>query len=441
MGTRQITVLADLGFGDSGKGATVDYLCRRDKVHTVVRHNGGPQAGHNVVTPEGIHHEFHQFGAGTFAGAKTFLSRYMLISPLYLIMESQELEAKGVKDPLKLLTLDMDARIVTPYHSAANKLREVLRGAQRHGSCGHGVGETMADDIQCPDGTIRVRDWSMPDRGLSKIQAVRSRKLAEFADHRDLLIDAGCGDLLADLDDEDLPQAIADLYESLWRKVGSIKGGGWEYFPGLVAAGERIVFEPAQGVLLDEWYGFHPHTTWSTTTFDNADMLLSETVATDIERLGLIRAYTTRHGAGPMPTEGALPRHLWSPEDDAHNTHNPWQGNFRVGPLDLVLTNYAIEACGPMDGLVVSCMDKIGMYLHCPSYMGTDRIPAFRGERNLALREYLGQTLAQMTPIVKSSGSAKMHLSTIENHCGLPVTLVGSGLTADHRIEREAALI
>ena len=86
-------LIADLGFGDSGKGTTVDHLARREGASAVVRYNGGAQAAHNVVTEEGLHHTFAQFGSGTFAGAKTHLSRCMMINPLII----PTITARGVR--------------------------------------------------------------------------------------------------------------------------------------------------------------------------------------------------------------------------------------------------------------------------------------------------------------------------------------------------------
>src|SRR5688572_14704788 len=81
-------IVVDLGYGDAGKGTIVDYLTRERGAHTVVRFNGGPQAGHNVVTPDGRHHTFAQFGSGTFVdGVKTLLSRFVLVEPYAMINE------------------------------------------------------------------------------------------------------------------------------------------------------------------------------------------------------------------------------------------------------------------------------------------------------------------------------------------------------------------
>ena len=113
----------------------------------------------------------------------------------------------------------------------------------------------------------------------------------------------------------------------------------------LLAAG-RCVFEGAQGVLLDEWRGWHPYTTWSTTTFDNVAALCPS-----FTRLGVVRTYTTRHGPGPFVT--AAPLDL----PEAHNGVARWQGAFRVGHFDAVAHRYAVEVAGGVDGLAVTHLD------------------------------------------------------------------------------------
>jgi adenylosuccinate synthase len=117
-----------------------------------------------------------------------------------------------------------------------------------------------------------------------------------------------------------------------------------------------LLFEGAQGVLLDEWRGFHPHTTWSTTTPANARALLATIgYVHPVKTLGVMRAYHTRHGAGPFPTEApGLAKYF---RDKNNGTHE-WQGAFRVGHLDMVLTRYALKVSRGIDGLVVTHLDQ-----------------------------------------------------------------------------------
>src|SRR5664279_3027640 len=97
-------IVLDLGFGDCGKGLLTDFLARRTSAGLVVRYNGGAQAGHNVVAPDGRHHTFSQFGSGTFIpGVKTYLSKYVLIHPGALLVEGNILEKLGVRDAFSRL--------------------------------------------------------------------------------------------------------------------------------------------------------------------------------------------------------------------------------------------------------------------------------------------------------------------------------------------------
>src|SRR5688572_10125316 len=134
--TKRATVLADLGFGDAGKGSITDYLVRETGAHTVVRYNGGAQAAHRVVTPDEREHIFAQFGSGTFVpGVKTLLSQYMMIDPVAMLNEEEHLYnlGAGVDDAFDRTFVHENAIIITPYHRIVNQLREEARGVARHG--------------------------------------------------------------------------------------------------------------------------------------------------------------------------------------------------------------------------------------------------------------------------------------------------------------------
>src|SRR3972149_6131222 len=126
--------IVDLGFGDAGKGTTVDYLSCLTPNTLIVRYNGGPQAAHNVVTAKGVHHTFAQFGSGTLVPTvKTYLSKYMWVEPLSMLSENESLKRAGVTDALSRLLIDEDAQVVTPFHRSANRIKE---RKNKHGSCG-----------------------------------------------------------------------------------------------------------------------------------------------------------------------------------------------------------------------------------------------------------------------------------------------------------------
>src|SRR5262245_25683269 len=122
-------ILAGLGFGDEGKGSLTDALARRrGEGACVVRYNGGPQAAHYVVTPEGRSHCFAQLGSGSLTpGARTFLSRFMVVDPLALAREAEALASLGVSGALRRLTLDERCVVVTPFHKLVNRIQELAR--------------------------------------------------------------------------------------------------------------------------------------------------------------------------------------------------------------------------------------------------------------------------------------------------------------------------
>ncbi|SER25264.1 adenylosuccinate synthase [Lentzea xinjiangensis] len=342
-------IVVGLGFGDEGKGAVVDALCADGPVSAVVRFNGGAQAAHNVVAG-GRHHTFSQFGSGTLAGVPTWLSSHVLVEPIALAAESRELEAIGVADPLSLLSVDAGALLTTPFHVAANRARERARGGDRHGSCGKGIGETVWYGLLGERGARRgevVEEQRVlgepgpaPRVGDCRDPRELRRRLDVLARFYEPL--AGDGTSVDEL---------VELYRSFADAVRITTGDE----AGRLAAAGRLVFEGAQGVLLDETHGFHPHTTWSTTTPRNARALLGGRSA---RVLGVTRTYQTRHGAGPLPTEdqGVLERF-----PEAHNGTGEFQGAWRAGHLDADLLRYAVRCCGGIDGLAVTHLDADGL--------------------------------------------------------------------------------
>ncbi|WP_329017318.1 adenylosuccinate synthetase [Micromonospora rifamycinica] len=349
-------IVVDLGYGDAGKGTVVDWLCATRHVHTVVRFNGGAQAAHNVVRPDGRHHTFAQFGAGTFhPGVRTHLARQQVVDPLALAAEADHLASVGVPDALDRLTVDGEALLATPYHRAANRLREIARGAARHGSCGLGVGESVRYGLAHPDEAPRVADCRDPELLRHRLTVLRDR-------------------LTAELGPLDAPP-VADCLPAFTGFADRVAIVDRSYLAGVLRAG-TCVFEGAQGVLLDEWHGFHPYTTWSTTTFANAETLLAEAgAAGSAYRLGVVRTVTTRHGPGPLVTED---RSL--PLTDPHNPTNPWQGRFRFGHFDAVAHRYALDVAGGVDGLALTHLDLAGpgpdrpALRLCRGYEGVDRL-------------------------------------------------------------------
>lgn len=376
-------LIVGLGYGDEGKGTLTDWLCRQgvaDAGALVVRFSGGAQAAHNVVEPgrgssgqgaAGRHHCFQQFGAGTFAGARTYLSRFMLVNPISLVREGAALHAAGVPDPFSRLAVDEDALVTTPFHIAAGRIRELTRA--RHGSCGLGIGETRKDSLHGGP-TLRVGTLRDADQLKAFLRAQQEHKRAEMRPLVELIeglrgegglgeghdaggareVRAGLAREWRTLEDPDVVSDVLSRFADFTRQVRFVDEAWWRRE---LARDQHLVFEGAQGVLLDETWGFQPHTTWTNVTLDNAVALLAGYVG-DVRRVGVTRAYQTRHGAGPFVTEDAAASPL-SAHD--HNRRNEWQEGFRSGWLDLVTLRYALEVVGGVDELAVTNVDRLAV--------------------------------------------------------------------------------
>ena len=431
----QAILTVDLGFGDGGKGSIVDYLVRTHDVHTVVRYNGGAQAGHRVVTPEqpSRSHVFAQFGSGTLAGAATHLSRFMLLDPLAMLEEEKHLRSLGVDDAFMRTTIDERALVITPFQRAVNRLKEMARGAGRHGSCGMGIGETMADFLAHGDAVLFAGDLLTPDRMYAKLSHVRAVNLEKVRVLREQLPDHPQVALELDLfmDSEWEPWLMAH-YRTLADRAQIVAG---DALAAILHRPGTVVFEGAQGVLLDEWRGFHPYTTWSTTTLANADRLLAEAhYGGAVTRVGITRAYATRHGAGPFVTEDAG---LTALLPDVCNKVGLWQQNFRVGWPDLVMLRYARQVTGRLDYLAVTCMDRLAelpVLQICRQYDCDDavihEIATGTQAHDLIYQECLARKLARCRPVLESVSDSSALLSVLAQTLETPIGILSAGPTS-----------
>lgn len=405
--------VVDLGYGDGGKGILTARLAARYEPAWVIRYNGGCQAAHNVVTDDGRHHTFAQFGAGTFSGVKTFLSKYMLVEPFSLINEAEALSALGIKRPLSMVTIDPQALMTTPYHWELNQWEEDQRiGANaRHGSTGRGIGMTTLFSIEDPDNAPRVGDI------FSSTYTLRNKlwKLRKWC------IERGCPE-------DRLPGSL-DLTQR-YQKIEpllTIMPISW----GRVLKQDNVIFEGAQGVLLDQDYGFHPYTTWSRTTDANIYAMLRDATALEladqIKTIGVTRAYMTRHGAGPFVTEQPDWMTL-----EAHNKTEHYQGGWRQGYVDYVALQYALDVCVNIDSLYVTHTDAQDRFLEQAAtgyehYVTGEPFkldPHLCGREARPERQRQTEALLQCEPVLTSVEPSKAAESLSE---ALNLTLFGKG--------------
>ena len=331
-----LQVVLGLGFGDEGKGTIVDWLARRAATPPlVVRWNGGPQAAHHVVTDDGRVHCFAQLASASFVdGARTHLGPQMAVDLYALHVEA----AVFGGDVLARTTIDPRCVLVTPWHAILGRVREALRGPGRHGSTGRGVAEAKLGPMRLVAGAL--------GRGFdARLRELRAALLATAAE---LAGDPTCEEaraLIARGGDRELLDAFADAA----RRPLAITS--------VPPPADHVILESAQGALLDRDHGFFPHVTPSRITRAAAELAAAELgLAGPLEVWGVLRAYHTRHGEGPFPSEDAA---LAARLPELHNREDGPAGRFRVGWFDAVLARHAIAFAGPIDSLAITCLDRV----------------------------------------------------------------------------------
>jgi adenylosuccinate synthase len=343
-------------YGDEGKATTDEALHVKRESFLGVRFQGGPQTAHNVISGN-RHHTFAQIASGSFVpGVATYLSPFMLIEPRQLLDEAKHLESVGVPEIFRRLYIDRDAVVITPFHIAANQLKEVARGGMAHGSCGTGVWETESFARAYPLDCVRASDLLDRETLLRKLCFVYEAKAKELKELLVLYADDKRTETAIDTfrNWNIVIQNAAELYQHVAKQVMVVD---ITWFAKRMRTEETVIFEGAQGVLLDENFGFHPNTTGSTTTYKNAISLLQEIgYHGSIVKVAVLRSYMTRHGFGIFVSEDpALSKQI----PDMHNGTGTWQGSFRIGYLDFVALNYSFAVSGKPDFLSLTCLDRI----------------------------------------------------------------------------------
>ncbi len=321
-------VVIGANFGDEGKGLMTDYLCAQG-AGMVVRFNGGAQAGHTVVTPEGDRHVFQHFGSGSFLGVPTFLSQFFVCNPIAYFKERAELLSLGL-DPV--LYAHPDCLVTTFADMMINQALEEKRGAGRHGSVGVGFRETI-ERSQIPALKITMSDlWNQVSNLENRLEQICG-KYAEFRTGKPIVE----------------PAMVEKFIEGCWAFADAVHPLG-------IAQCKEPVFEGAQGLLLDQGNKeFFPHVTSSNTGMKNVRILCAQTSITEIDTYYVSRTYLTRHGAGPLPGESARIQF-----EDNTNLDHPWQGRLRFAPLDVnALHRRCAEDMGRSPQILLTHCDQL----------------------------------------------------------------------------------
>lgn len=345
---RRAFAVIGAAYGDEGKGRNVDALAGAMAGDvTVVRSNGGAQAGHTVVTPAGQRHVFHHIGSGTFAGAATHLSQFFVHHPISFSAEFDDLDNLGFRPKI---SADPRGIITTPWDMMMNQMLEASRGGKRHGSCGYGFGETVGRNEETSF-RLTIADLCNPNL-RSMLTDIRDKWLPTRMDFFSVTADDETREAIASPVILDAFLADCDLFLSRIEERCDADLSG------------SIIFEAAQGLMLDQRSADFPHVTRSNTGIENMAIIAREAGIASIDAIYASRAYLTRHGAGPMPNEQDISP--WFDVVDETNVPNPWQQSLRFGLLDADFLKAAIsldiqKAAGidVRPFLALSCLDQI----------------------------------------------------------------------------------
>ena len=271
-------------WGDEGKGKIVDLLCQ--DMDAVVRFQGGHNAGHTLVI-DGDKTVLHLIPAGIMhPGVRCLIGNGVVLSPEALKAEIDNLQSRGV-DVESRMVISPACPVIMPYHAQLDRAREAALGHKAIGTTSRGIGPAYEDKASRRG--VRVADLLNPEALATKLEATVAYHSFDL-EHR-------YGEKALDYDQ--ILDATLSLAEAIGHMVGDVSGELHQ----LRADGKRILFEGAQGALLDIDHGTYPYVTSSNTTVGG--VCTGSGVGPDAIDyvLGITKAYTTRVGAGPFPTE------------------------------------------------------------------------------------------------------------------------------------------
>jgi len=405
-------------WGDEGKGKVVDLLTER--ASAVVRFQGGHNAGHTLVI-DGNKTVLHLIPSGILRDkVRCLIGNGVVLSPTALLEELTMLEAAGVP-ARERLGISESCPLILPYHIALDHAREAARGKKAIGTTGRGIGPAYEDKVSRRG--LRLGELLDPDHFRERL-----REVMEYHNHT--LVHYFKTDPVdySKVLDETLAQG-----EQIAPMVEDIPG----LLHGLRAAGKHILFEGAQGALLDIDHGTYPYVTSSTTTAGGAASG-SGVGPCDLDYiLGIVKAYTTRVGAGPFPTElfDADGRHLG---EKGHEFGATTGRQRRCGWLDIVALRRAL-AINSVTGICITKLDvldgmetiKIAVSYRLDGNstavppVGADRIEQCEPEF-IEMPGWMEST-AGTKSINELPVAAQAYLKKIEELCHTPIDIVSTG--------------
>ena len=403
-------VLIGAQWGDEGKGKATDLLGGR--VQWVVRYQGGNNAGHTVVLPTGENFALHLIPSGILTpGVTNVIGNGVVVDPGVLLTELNGLEERGV-DTSRLL-ISADAHLLMPYHVAIDKVTERYLGNKKIGTTGRGIGPCYQDKIARIG--IRVADVRDPDLLAAKVGAA-----LEFKN-----------------------QVLVKIYNRKALDAGEITDAPLE-------AGETVLLEGSQGTLLDVDHGTYPYVTSSNPTAGGAAVGsgIGPTRITTV--LGILKAYTTRVGSGPFPTElfDENGEYLAKTGGEIGVTTGRRR---RCGWFDAVIARYATRVNGITDYFLTK-LDVLSSLQSVPVCVGyevdgkrTDEMPMTQSDIAGAVPIYeelpgWWEDISAAREFDDLPAKARDYVLRLEELAGAPVSCIGVGPGRDQTIVRRDVL-
>ena len=410
-------------WGDEGKGKIVDYLAK--EAHMVVRFQGGNNAGHSVKVGEELF-ALHHIPSGILRpGKMAVIGNGVVIDPGVLIKELEGLEGRGVS--VKNLRISDRANVIMPYHRMLDGAEERLRKGSKVGTTGRGIGPAYSDKVA----RLGIRMGELAD------EDILGEKLGFLVPLKQRILDAYGDRTKLDL------EAIKAEYSGYGRRLKGYITDTGNLVSKAIVEKKRVLFEGAQGSLLDIDHGTYPYVTSSTTVAGNAASGSGISPLDLDEVYGVVKAYTTRVGEGPFPTEL---------DDDTGKCIAERGGEFgtttgrarRCGWLDLVVVNYSKTLSG-FTGIAMTKIDVLGGFDDlkvCTHYsLGGKRIMRIPADLHLLERcepKYMklegwdAMEPGRMEKTLQKGFSAlpeemRTYVRLVEKQTGVPVVLLGLG--------------
>ena len=414
-------------WGDEGKGKIVDLLT--DKADAVVRFQGGHNAGHTLVI-DGKQTVLHLIPSGILReGVRCLIGNGVVLSPEALLKELAELEEAGV-EARNRIGLSESCTLILPYHVALDQAREIARGKKAIGTTGRGIGPAYEDKVSRRG--IRLGEMMDADHFAERLREVMDYHNFSLK-HLYKQSEVDCQEVL----DEALGQAeqLRDLVEDVTGTLIRMR-----------KEGKSVMYEGAQGALLDIDHGTYPYVTSSNTTAGGA-ATGTGTGPRELDYvLGIVKAYTTRVGAGPFPTE------LF--DEDGPGNHLGVKGHEfgattgrkrRCGWLDTVALRRSL-AINSVSGLCITkldVLDGLETLKICVAYefegQEIDYPPAGADNFEKCKPVYIEMpgwqdTTREATTFDELPEAARNYLRKIEALCGTPIHIVSTGPDRDETL-------